>query len=175
MGIHPSPGSEPERRAWLISKSGSRAGTRQPVSDSVTTVGRAADNSVIIGGSDAFVVSLHHAEIEKDGDGYVLRDLGSTNGTFVNGSAVSGSVPLAASSVIRFGSQGPEFRFVVEETEQLDKTIAVPREGREALRPLGGKRPTTTYGGMLSGAVEQARRRAPGGSRIKRCGSCGTR
>jgi pSer/pThr/pTyr-binding forkhead associated (FHA) protein len=157
VGIHPSPGSEPERRAWLISKSGSRAGTRQPVSDRITSVGRAADNTVIIGGSDAFVVSLHHAEIEKDGAGYVLRDLGSTNGTFVNGVAVTGSVPLAASSVIRFGSHGPEFAFILEETPQLDKTIVVPREAPSLFEPPAKRRPTTTYGGMLSGAVEQAR------------------
>ena len=34
-------------------------------------------------------IAVHHAEIRPDGDGFVIADLGSTNGTTVNGATVS--------------------------------------------------------------------------------------
>ena len=46
------------------------------------TIGRDLAGDVVI---DHPVVSLHHAEIVKDGDKFFIVDLGSTNGTFVNG------------------------------------------------------------------------------------------
>ena len=40
-----------------------------------------------------------HAVLKREGDGYVLEDLGSENGTQLNGERVSGTVPMAASGV----------------------------------------------------------------------------
>ena len=147
--------NDPELRAWLVLKSGSRAGTRYALSQPVTTVGRGAGNSVVIQGSDASVVSLHHLEIAQDGQGYTIRDLGSTNGTFVDGCAVS-TAPLSAPAAIRLGNQGPEFLFVVEKVHDLDKTMVAPAGAAASPEPPPG--PGTTYGGLLSGAVEEARR-----------------
>lgn len=48
-------------------------------------------------------VSRHHAEIMRRDGGYAVRDLGSTNGTFVNGQRASGWVPLAMGDVIQVG------------------------------------------------------------------------
>jgi pSer/pThr/pTyr-binding forkhead associated (FHA) protein len=148
-GNPPSP--EPEPRAWLVSKAGSRGATRHPVGEGATTVGRDPDNSVVIAGADAGIVSHHHLEIVNQGGSYLVRDLGSTNGTFVDGSPVT-SASLKAPSVIRLGAKGPEFTFVVEDVPDLDKTIVVPPGSPVAAGP------TTTYGGMLSSAVEEARR-----------------
>lgn len=70
------------------------------------TIGRAEDNTVfILQGS----LSRHHALIEVGDDGAVLKDLGSTNGTFVNGERVE-AAPLDGSEEIRCGSV--PFRFV---------------------------------------------------------------
>ena len=44
-------------------------------------VGRAPDNQLVV---NDIKVSSHHAQIRPDGDGYVIVDLGSSNGTFVN-------------------------------------------------------------------------------------------
>ena len=52
----------------------------------MVTIGRLSDNSVII---DSPAVSSHHACVFRDGDQFVLEDLQSTNGTFVNGTRVS--------------------------------------------------------------------------------------
>jgi len=140
------------KQAWLVPRSESRARMRHALTGEVTTVGRSADNSVVISGAESAVVSLHHAEILREGEGFVLRDLGSTNGTFLNGAAVK-SAPLMPPAVIRFGGQGPEFTFTVEDEQELDRTIVAPSA------PVHDKPSTvgTTYGGLLSDAVEQAR------------------
>ena len=52
----------------------------------MATIGRLPDNSVMI---DNPAVSSHHACVFRDGDQFVVEDLQSTNGTFVNGTRVS--------------------------------------------------------------------------------------
>lgn len=68
---------------------------------SLLTVGRLGDNDVAL---DEASVSSRHAEIEVHDDRAVLRDLGSTNGTFLNGDKVSGEVPLNEGAEIFFGN-----------------------------------------------------------------------
>jgi hypothetical protein len=50
------------------------------------TIGRLADNTIVI---DNSAVSSHHVRIAREGPQFVVEDLGSTNGTFVNGDKVS--------------------------------------------------------------------------------------
>ena len=63
------------------------------------TLGRDDDNDIVIRGSG---VSRRHAEILQGVRTYILRDLGSTNGTFVNGDTVT-ERPLGHGDVIRLG------------------------------------------------------------------------
>src|SRR5260370_36952527 len=70
-------------KAWLVRTSGPLAGTRYPVSDSVTLVGRGPQNDILI--EDDAGVSITHLEIRKDGESYSVHDKDSTNGTYVNG------------------------------------------------------------------------------------------
>lgn len=67
--------------------------------DEKTTVGRLADNALQI---DDGSVSSRHAEIESEAGAYHLHDLGSTNGTFVNGEQVTDAV-LRHGDEVRFG------------------------------------------------------------------------
>ena len=57
-------------------------GRRFTLGEGTTTIGRALDNDVVI--ADVRV-SRYHAEVSRVGPGYVVRDLGSTNGTVVAG------------------------------------------------------------------------------------------
>jgi len=61
-------------------------GTRITLSDAVAVIGRGADSAVRL--ADASV-SRRHAEVRRTGDGWTVVDLGSTNGTRVNGSPVT--------------------------------------------------------------------------------------
>lgn len=79
------------------------------------SVGRAPDNMLCLGES-ARRVSSHHAEIIRRGDGYLLRDLGSTNGTMINGRRVVVS-ELTHDDLIEFGAGGPLLRFGIERDE----------------------------------------------------------
>jgi FHA domain len=66
-----------------------------------TTIGRAADNVVALGGDD--YASGHHARVESGLDGTWLVDLGSTNGTYVNGVRIDGRRPLHQGDLVQVG------------------------------------------------------------------------
>lgn len=65
----------------------------------VTTVGRLPDNDIVL---DDDTVSGRHARIEPAGDGWKLKDLGSSNGTHVNGREIK-SMPLRGGERLAFG------------------------------------------------------------------------
>src|SRR5688572_32009585 len=50
------------------------------------------------------VVSQRHARLMQEGEGYVLEDLGSSNGTYLNGQRLVGRHPLKSGDQIRLGS-----------------------------------------------------------------------
>ncbi len=64
------------------------------------TIGRSHDNDVFLPDQ---LLSRHHAEILKGDDGYILKDLGSKNGTLLNGARVSALMPLAPGDSIVLG------------------------------------------------------------------------
>lgn len=77
---------------------------RQVAAGRPLSIGRGQDNDVVL--EDA-LVSRHHALLHPGGQGQpaVLQDLGSFNGTFVNGRRVDGSVPLQVGAEVIFGNQ----------------------------------------------------------------------
>jgi serine phosphatase RsbU (regulator of sigma subunit) len=92
------------------------AGTTARVLDQFPfLIGRLPDNALVIPEPD---VSRQHAEIVQDGSSYILRDRGSTFGTFVNEKKIEGDHRLAHGDHIRFGSprRPPvEFQMVTDE------------------------------------------------------------
>jgi pSer/pThr/pTyr-binding forkhead associated (FHA) protein len=72
----------------------------QELGEEKLTIGRLADNTLQI--EDASV-SSHHAEIVFEGGQHHLNDLGSTNGTFVNGEQISAAI-LRHGDEVRFGN-----------------------------------------------------------------------
>jgi len=69
----------------LVVYEGEPEGQRWIVDQDVTIIGRGADSDIVIQDRQ---ISRHHAQIERDSGGYLIRDLGSKNGTFVNGEEV---------------------------------------------------------------------------------------
>ena len=60
-------------------------GSRVRVAEDPITIGRSPDCDVFLSAKE---VSRHHAEVRRDDDGFLLVDLGSMNGTQVNGAGV---------------------------------------------------------------------------------------
>jgi diguanylate cyclase (GGDEF)-like protein len=71
-----------EQRALVLVLSGPRLGHRLVLGDGAIDVGRGSAAGLIL---DADSVSRKHARIERFGGGHKMVDLGSTNGTYVNG------------------------------------------------------------------------------------------
>lgn len=98
----------------------------------VTSVGRASDNAVAFP-HDANI-SRYHAEIEWRDDAFYLKDLGSSNGTTVNGAPVQGEELLRDGDEIVFGgSSRVDFSLVEDEAEESSGagTVAATDEAIE--------------------------------------------
>jgi len=90
---------------------------RLPIPTSLATLGRAADCTIPI--KDRFL-SRRHAEIAHIDGGWILRDCGSANGTFVNGVRVQGQAALRPGDRISLGDSEIIFQ---ESSPQSDTTI----------------------------------------------------
>ena len=77
------------------------AGEEFPVDSAPLTIGRGGQNDLVLGGDE--FASARHARIEARRDGVWVQDLESTNGTYVNGERVAGSVRLGPGDVLRVG------------------------------------------------------------------------
>ncbi|HLM62213.1 MAG TPA: FHA domain-containing protein, partial [Pyrinomonadaceae bacterium] len=100
-------------------------GSEITLGQGVTTLGRTTDNNVSFA-SDSNV-SRYHAEIEwRDGD-FWLIDLGSSNGTTLNGETVKGDKRLKnGDEILLGGTSKAEFSFGEKKTEETP--AAIPRE-----------------------------------------------
>lgn len=72
------------------------------------TLGRSSQCDIVIARS---VVSRLHAQIERSGPRYILRDMGSANGTFINGQRLHGTHVLAHRDAIGLGAPTALLRF----------------------------------------------------------------
>lgn len=90
--------------------SGARAGTRERFEKSVVSIGRHPMNDLRFDPNKDIDVSGRHAELRSVAGRHVLHDIGSTNGTFVNGQRVT-EHELTDGDVITFGAGGPQASF----------------------------------------------------------------
>ena len=86
----------------LVMHSGPTPGKSFALEGDVLTIGREASNQIAINDAE---ISRKHSQLVLQGGKYVLTDLGSTNGTFVNGQRLTGQHVLQPGEVISLGEQ----------------------------------------------------------------------
>ncbi|GLK16373.1 FHA domain-containing protein FhaB/FipA [Herbiconiux flava] len=111
----PAPGTElsgPPRASTanarrLVITSGPKNGSEIPLGTEPLTIGRSSDSSVVI--RDDYT-STHHARLMVWGEEWVIQDLDSTNGTFLDGQRVTSPVHVPLNTPIRIGATSFELR-----------------------------------------------------------------
>jgi hypothetical protein len=93
--------------------SGARAGVVLTVTGEVTVLGRGADADLRFSPETDLEVSARHALLVRTHDGWILRDLESRNGTFLNGKRVRADSTVRDGDRIGLGPAGPEIAFYI--------------------------------------------------------------
>jgi pSer/pThr/pTyr-binding forkhead associated (FHA) protein len=84
----------------LVMRQGPQINQVFPLDKDVLTIGRATDNDIVVLEGE---VSRHHARLTHQGDSWILQDLGSRNGTTVDGVRITGPVLIVSNSQIALG------------------------------------------------------------------------
>jgi pSer/pThr/pTyr-binding forkhead associated (FHA) protein len=130
-----------------------------PLAAPVVVIGRGSACDIRLSGAG---VSRSHCQIAKEGDGHVVRDLGSSNGTYVNGVAVrerelrDGDKIFVCPHVLRYDAGAPA---PADDDEYLATMHVDSGEIRGLLKELG--RPGQGDGGLP--AAPRSRGRMPDG------------
>jgi S1-C subfamily serine protease len=124
--------------------SGARAGQVEAFRKGYIGLGRHPLSDVRFDAERDLDVSSRHAAIVRKPEGFVLQDLGSRNGTFVNGKRITGDTLLHAGDVIGFGANGPAVAFQLVQgeaevsssaAENLAARLSAPRDVIPAQSP----------------------------------------
>ena len=91
----------------LVITSGSKEGVELPLGKEPLTIGRSSESGLVI--RDDYT-STHHARLMLWDDGWVIQDLDSTNGTFLDGARVTVPTPVPLNTPVRIGTTSFELR-----------------------------------------------------------------
>jgi hypothetical protein len=91
----------------LVITSGPKAGTEFPLGAESITIGRSSDSSLVI--RDDYT-STHHARLMLWNDEWMIQDLDSTNGTFLDGARVAIPTPVPLNTTVKIGATSFELR-----------------------------------------------------------------
>ncbi len=164
---------------------GARAGAVERFEKSVVTIGRHPMNDLRFDPAKDLDVSSRHAELRSVGNRHVLHDVGSTNGTYVNGQRIIADCQLSDGDLVGFGADGPQLTFHVlaVQAEPAAPTAAPwvpaarageppkaapPAPKAPAPRPPSPPRPPAPPTGQGAGAPELLSTRLPTEARPRR-------
>lgn len=128
--------------ARLFCKAGALAGSTVQI-DTETTIGRSPDNGLVLSSPD---ISGHHARIGFDSgrNSYFIEDLGSGNGTMVDGMPVDGQAFLEAFHVVTFSKRHDFFFQRLPDVQPAVESKRAPAP----VPPEESGESKTTYGGF---------------------------
>lgn len=120
-----------------------------------TTIGRKPDNEVVI---DNQAVSGHHASLKIEGDSLIIEDLGSLNGTFVNGQKISKTevfnkdvilVGVHTLEVISDKERGEDKKAFAVRGRSMDETMVISPADQKKIITAADKNIPEPLGGFI--------------------------
>ncbi|HXF94684.1 MAG TPA: FHA domain-containing protein, partial [Gemmatimonadales bacterium] len=115
-GIAGAPRPSGGALATFLVKAGELKGQRLPVRTPVVNIGRADYNDLVLPDPS---VSTAHAKLQRREGVWVLVDLDSTNGSFVDGERVKGEAPLVPGALVRLG----DVQLVFEPSDEAREAV----------------------------------------------------
>lgn len=132
------------------------------LTDSIITIGRDLSNDIVVQDPE---VSRYQVRLRRVRQGYSLEDMGSTNGTFVNGTRLEDPVALNHDDVIKLGST-VQMQFVADMLAPLPEALNGDETGStqpstdldsQPARPRNFYRDETLHGHLLRGVRSQVK------------------
>jgi len=120
----------------FVMRSGPNTGEIYPLGTPEIIVGREASNGVAINDGE---VSRKHAKLSLQGSTYVIQDLGSTNGTFINGKRISTPQVLNPGDAVSFGEN---IVLVYEAAFDPNATLVASSQASKTVVPASSPVPT---------------------------------
>jgi len=112
----------------LVMRAGPNPGKAFTLSKNEIVIGRDVNADVVINTAE---VSRRHSRLHLDAGVYIIEDLGSTNGTFINGQRLTTPVPLRSGDTIMLG----EAATLVYEASQFDSGATMIAPANEQISP----------------------------------------
>ncbi len=172
------------RRCKLVVVKGPQRGTEYLLDGDTIRIGKAPENDFVIGDE---TVSRVHLEIVRDAKGYLVRDLHSTNGTFLDGAEIKeaylrpGSIVSAGSVEIKFTPFDERIEILPSDKEHLGDLVGrslVMREIFGLIEKIAPTDATVLIGGetgtgkdVIARTLHQLSRRAQGPFVVVDCGA----
>ena len=107
IGTGPSTRRSKGGRELVVLRGDAKKGTTVRLRPSGHTIGRSAEADVVI---DVPYASEFHARVESHDGGTLVHDLGSTNGTYVNGRRITAPTPAGQGDTVQIGKTLLEVR-----------------------------------------------------------------
>jgi hypothetical protein len=136
----------------FVIRSGPETGKIYPLEGPEIIVGRDASNSVAINDAE---VSRIHAKVSLHGSAYTIQDLGSTNGTFINGQRIKSTQVLNPGDTVSFGEnivmmyEAAYDPNATVASGQAPKTVAPARKPSPTPAPIPAPAPVQAYSGQV--------------------------
>jgi pSer/pThr/pTyr-binding forkhead associated (FHA) protein len=148
-----------QMKCRLVVKQGTQPAQDYELSQAEVTIGRDPTCEISISQTS---VSRRHARLSRKGDRYYVEDLGSSNGTTLNGKFVQGATPLNTGDQIGLGA---EVTLVFEDPAQKSvfhrpPSMKFSRQSLNKITPPQPARPLPSWSSLYP-----AQRRKPTGSR----------
>lgn len=131
----------------MIVRTGPNPGTVFELTKEVSLIGRDVTNDVVVGDAE---ISRQHSRITRTPGGYVLEDLGSTNGTFVNGERLVAPRVMNPGDLVALG-----------ETVSLTFDATSPEAAATVAQPAATAEPAKKAPGAAAQPAAQAKPASP--------------